>query len=77
MGHLQEIGETYWEHFSFASRIAVVLFLTSFVLLFHAFFPNRQKNTASDVVAHLHAIFEARKNGEELPEESETETGVS
>lgn len=76
MGHLQDIEETYWEHFKFAFRIAAVLFITSFVLLFHAFFPNRQKDTASAVIAHLHAIFEARRNGEELPEDNETETGV-
>lgn len=76
MGHLQDIGDTYWEHFKFAIRIAAILFLTSFVLVFHAFFPNRQKTTASDVVAHLHAIFKARENGEELPEDNETETGV-
>ena len=76
MGHLQDIGETYWDHFKFAIRIAIVLFITSLILVFHAFFPNRQKETASTVVANLHALFEARRNGEELPEDNETETGV-
>lgn len=78
MGHLQDIGETWWQHFTFAIRIAFVLFLTSLILVAHAFFPNVFKNVASDVVMHLHALFEARKNGEEqLLEDNETETGVS
>jgi len=63
MKHLDEVNETYWEHFSFATRIALVLIITGFVLVFHAFFPNRQKNTASEVIRNLHALFESRKDG--------------
>lgn len=82
MGHLQDIGESYWDHFKFAIRIAFVLFLTSLVLVAHAFFPNVFKNVASDVVMHLHAIFEARKKGSDesfdsLSFDNENETGVS
>ncbi len=85
MGHLHDINESYWDHFKFAIRIAIVLFITSLVLVFHAFFPNRQKDTASAVVANLHALFEARRTSDDTLErntvdfdaDNENETGVS
>ncbi len=76
MKHLEEIGETYWQHFWFALRIAFVLFLTSFILVFHAFFPNRQKETATSVIKHLHAIFEARKDGTYYQDDDDDTTPV-
>jgi len=48
MGHLEEQGETYWQHFQLAIGFAGVLFLLSFVCLTHAFFPNIFTTTASD-----------------------------
>ena len=64
MKHLEEIGETWWQHCRFALRFAFVMFLTSVLLVVHAFFPNAFKSVGNDVVRHMHAILEARRNGE-------------
>ena len=64
MKHLEEIGETYFEHFKFAVRIGFVLFLAGILVMIHAVFPNVFKNVGYDVVKHAHAILEARRNGE-------------
>ena len=48
MGHLEEQGETYWQHFQLAIKFAFVLFLLSFVCLTHALIPNILTTTASD-----------------------------
>jgi len=64
MKHLDEVNETYWEHFKFASRTAFVLMLTGIILFVHAIFPEVQKDTASDVIKHLNAILDKRQNGD-------------
>ena len=64
MKHLEEIGETYWQHCKFALRFAVVMFFTSILLVIHAFFPNAFKEVGSDVITHMYAILNARRNGE-------------
>jgi len=48
MGHLEEQGETYWQHFRHAIGFAGVLFLLLFVCLTHAIIPNVFTTTASD-----------------------------
>jgi len=63
--HLEEIGETYWEHCKFALRFAFVMIVTGILLVIHAFFPNAFKSVGSDVIKHMYAILEARSNGDE------------
>ena len=65
MKHLEEIGETYWEHFKFAIRIGFVLFLAGILVMIHAVFPGVFKNVGYDVVKHAHAILDARRNGDD------------
>tara|TARA_R110000851_G_scaffold174822_1_gene321027 strand:+ start:15009 stop:15203 length:195 start_codon:yes stop_codon:yes gene_type:complete len=49
MGHLQDIEETYWEHFRHAFEIASVLVLSSIAQLVHAVWPNFKPPFGSDV----------------------------
>ena len=65
MKHLEEIGETYWEHCKFALLFALVMIVTGILLVIHAFFPNAFKSAGSDVIKHMYAILEARSNGDE------------
>ena len=71
MKHLDEVGETYWEHFLFAIRIGFVLFLTGILVMVHAVFPGILKNVGYDVVKHAHAILDARKNGVDLTDDDD------
>ena len=41
--HLEESGETYWEHFRYASGLGWRLWKTSMKILIHAVLPNWKK----------------------------------
>lgn len=58
--HLDDIGETWWQHFKFAFRVGVVLLITGVLIIIHAVYPNAFKSVGSDVIKHLHAILEER-----------------
>jgi len=60
MTHLDEVGETWFEHFLFAARIALILFITSFLILLHAIFPFWFKRTGSQVIQGLYDLLENR-----------------
>ena len=60
MTHLDEVGETYWQHLFFAIRIALILFITSFLVLLHAIFPFWFKQTGSTVIEGLYDLLEDR-----------------
>lgn len=62
MTHLDEVGETWVEHFLFAARIALILFITSFLVLLHAIFPFWFKRTGSQVIQGLYDLLENRGN---------------
>ncbi len=40
MGHLEDIGESWFTHFRRASRLSFVCFIGSFRLLIHGLLPN-------------------------------------
>lgn len=65
MTHLDEVGETYWQHLFFAVRIALILFITSFLVLLHAIFPFMLKQTGSTVIQGLYDLLEDRVNDED------------
>ena len=37
--HLDEVGETYWQHFKAASSVSLKLYLASYTQFLHAVFP--------------------------------------
>jgi hypothetical protein len=49
MGHLEDIEETYFEHFRHAFEIGSVLFLSSFAQIFHSLVPDFRPPFGSDV----------------------------
>lgn len=65
MTHLDEVGETYWQHFAFAARIGLILFITSFLIVLHAIFPFMFKRTGSEVIKSLYDLLENRGSDDE------------
>ena len=60
MKHLDDVNETYWQHFRFAFRIGLIFILTGLAIIVHAIYPNAFKSIGSDVVKYLHKKLENR-----------------
>lgn len=58
--HLAEVGETYFDHASFALSIAVRCAWTAVLLVVHAVFPFLLERTGSDALKRIHADIAAR-----------------
>ena len=58
MGHLNDIGDTYWEHWKFAMQFALVLILVGFAVLVHAFFPFLFKDTGSKAIRAMAKVLD-------------------
>lgn len=52
--HLEDVGETYFEHFGHAVSFSWCMFKTGFAVLIHAVFPETFKTTGSDAVNRLY-----------------------
>lgn len=63
--HPGDIGETYFQHFCFASIMSVRLLFATIACLIHAFLPFLFINTTSNLVAKMTACF--CKNGRKKP----------
>lgn len=55
--HPQSIGETYWEHFYFASLMGGKMLLAGIACLMHAIFPFLFEKTASNILIQLISQF--------------------
>ena len=62
MGHLKDIGETYWQHFKFAMSLAFLLFKAGFAVFVHAIVPSLFVTTASETLKEINFILESRKD---------------
>lgn len=51
--HLQEAGETYWQHFGFAMRVAGLSIAAGLAAALHAIFPFVMQRTASQILLGL------------------------
>lgn len=51
--HPNSIGETYWQHFWFATCFAANLLVAGICCLIHAIFPFVFKDTASNILARI------------------------
>lgn len=58
--HPNSVGESYWEHFQFASKAAGTTASISAIMLLHAFFPFTYKTTASDMLNKLNKEMQKR-----------------
>jgi uncharacterized membrane protein len=66
--HLDEVGETYGEHFTHAGSYGVTLLVAGVACMVHAILPFLFERTASDCIKTLHARMSARGRMEhELP----------
>lgn len=65
MTHLDEVGETYWQHFKFAASIGLVMLIAGFLVVLHAIFPFAFKRTGSEVIKSLHDLLEDRNNDDD------------
>lgn len=65
--HLEETGETYFQHMGFALRIALVLFICSLLAVVHSLFPWLLKTAVSNTIWYMNNYLQARgeKTGEE------------
>lgn len=51
--HLHDVGETYWEHLCFATKVSCKLILLSITALIHAIFPFILVKNTSDGIINL------------------------
>ncbi len=65
MTHLDEVGETYWQHFAFAFRIGLVLAITGVLVILHAIFPFIFKSIGSDVIKKMYDLLENRGDSDD------------
>lgn len=58
--HLDEVGETYGEHFAHAGGYGVTLLVAAMACMVHAILPFLFERTASDCIRNLHGRMAAR-----------------
>lgn len=58
--HLREAGETYWQHFRFATTFGLLAMAAGLAALLHAFIPALCTSTASRIVRHLGQLADDR-----------------
>jgi hypothetical protein len=58
--HPASVGETYWEHFCFATKVFCSLSKGAIACICHAFFPAVFPKTASDTIRRLSVDLEVR-----------------
>ena len=68
--HPATVNETYFQHFLFAMRFAVLLIAAGLAALIHALLPALCAHTASKVVGRLHRQIEARHQTERRTNEA-------
>lgn len=61
--HPASVGETYWQHFFFATKFSLQLFGAALAALVHAILPFLFDKTASTIVARLHHRLTTRFDG--------------
>lgn len=52
--HLNEVGETYFQHFFHAASFAITMAFGAMVCMIHAIFPFLFEKTGSNCIRHLH-----------------------
>lgn len=68
--HLQQAGETYWQHFRFATTFGLLAMAAGIAALLHAFIPALCMSTASRIIRHLGQLIEDRSKIDVLESEA-------
>jgi len=58
--HLRSAGESYWQHFRFATTFGLLAAAAGLAAIIHAFVPGMCTHTASRIVRHLGQLAEDR-----------------
>ena len=58
--HLRQAGETYWQHFRFATTFGLLAMAAGIAAILHAFIPALCRSTASRIIRHLGQLLEDR-----------------
>lgn len=61
--HCKSVGQTRWQHFKFATGVALQLQVTTIALVIHAFIPRFFITTASKKITSLAKQLEEQRNG--------------
>ena len=68
--HLRQAGESYWQHFRFATTFGLLAMAAGIAALLHAFIPALCTSTASRIVRHLGQLVEDRTKIDALENEA-------
>ena len=58
MSHLNEAGETYWQHFRFAGQFGIVMILVGLCIIVHAIVPQWFTNTGSEAIRAMAKVLD-------------------
>jgi hypothetical protein len=68
--HLKDAGETYWQHWRFATTFGLLAVASGLAALLHAVIPALCTNTASRIVRHLGLLLEDRSRIDAIESEA-------
>lgn len=68
--HLRQAGETYWQHFRFATTFGLLAMAAGIAAILHAFIPALCTSTASRIIRHLGQLLEDRTNIDAMESEA-------
>ena len=68
--HLRQAGESYWQHFRFATTFGLLAMAAGIAAILHAFIPALCSSTASRIVRHLGQLLEDRTKIDALENEA-------
>ena len=68
--HLRQAGESYWQHFRFATTFGLLAMAAGIAAILHAFIPALCSTTASRIVRHLGQLLDDRTKIDALENEA-------
>lgn len=69
MQHLNEVDESYLEHFSFAFSVGIIAIIAGLLSIVHALIPSFFTKSAGDAINYLSNVIEGRRKAmEKKPE---------
>ena len=68
--HLKSAGESYWQHFRFATTFGLLAMAAGLAAILHAFIPGICTSTASRIVRHLGHLIDDRSQIDAIENEA-------
>ena len=70
IAHLRSAGESYWQHFRFATTFGLLAMAAGIAAILHAFIPALCTSTASRIVRHLGNLLDDRSKIDAIENEA-------